>query len=225
MEETWTEEFRAELAELVAAARRMTQGQFHHLVHSQARGRLGDLALHINQTLENFQALDPIMRRASREASQVAGGLTDVIRTTEGAAERVLEQAEHLMEEQGRVEAGLQALAGDTQQLLSPAEAAECGVLLEEVRGVHRQAQGRGLEIMAAMEFQDLTAQKIRRLIALISDIEMRLCQVLALFRLDEADAEGALGPPGPAGGADASELVDQELVDKLLGELKVAAP
>ncbi|HSB69909.1 MAG TPA: protein phosphatase CheZ [Candidatus Methylomirabilis sp.] len=219
----FTEEaFQEELHELLAAARGMAEGNFHHTVNIHARGVIGELAAYINRTLQNLRSLDPTVKGSSREIPKVAQHLAEIIQTTEDATNRVLEQAEHLLEEQTKMEQGLSRAAEMLHHIPgSPAREA-CLKVLEETKAVQRQSQGRAMDIMSAMEFQDLTTQKIQKLIALVARVESRLLQLLVMFRIEEAAGGGGGSDPILESCArDESALCDQNLVDQLLGEFR----
>jgi len=217
-------EFHAELQQLLAVARGMTQGNFHQTVNVRARGMIGELAFYINHTLKNLQRLDPTVKGSSREIPKVAQHLTEIIRTTEEATNRVLEESEHLVEEQTKIDQGLSRLR--ELMLHAPASQRSTELLgaLEEIREVHRRSQGRAMDIMSAMEFQDLTTQKIQKLIALVAEVESRLLQLLVMFRLEEtASHEGPSDPILESCAKSEEALCDQDLVDQLLNEFKGA--
>ena len=51
------------------------------------------------------------------------------------------------------------------------------------------------MEIMAAMEFQDLASQRITQVVSLVREIEERLVHLLVLFKLQEVSAESQGAP------------------------------
>ena len=211
-------EFQAELQELLAAARGMAEGDFTRTVNVRARGVVGELAAYINRTLRNLQTLDPTVKGSSREIPKVAQHLTEIIQTTEDATNRVLEQAEHLIDEQARVEQGLSRATEMLHHAPSTPSLQGCVKILEEVKAIQRQSQGRAMDIMAAMEFQDLTTQKIQKLIGLVAEVEGRLLQLLVMFRIEDAAVEGEASDQILATCAmNDAALCDQDLVDQLL--------
>jgi chemotaxis protein CheZ len=219
------QDFQEQLQELLAAARGMAEGNFYRMVNIKARGAIGDLAAYINQTLRNLQHLDPTVKGSSREIPKVAKHLAEIIRTTEEATNRVLEQAEHLLEEQAKVEQGLCRVSARLRHASSGPLLQESLRGLKEIQEVQSRSHGRAMEIMAAMEFQDLTTQKIQRLIGLVAEVEERLLRLLVLFRIEEASEPGS--PPDPIVESCTkreSALCDQALVDQLLQEFEVAA-
>lgn len=214
-----------DLHELVEAARRMADGQFQELVAVQAKGEIGRLAYFINQTMRNLQQLDPAVGGSSRRLPQMSGQLSEVVETTEQASMRVLNEIEQMVEEQMAVEEGLRRLATrlEAGQAHDPQQRATMQTL-QELRVLHGRAQGRAIEIMSAMEFQDITAQRIKKSIALISEVQNRLLRLLVLFNIppngrDESELDGKWKAWGAFAAASESGAMDQEMVDRVLAE------
>jgi chemotaxis protein CheZ len=220
--ETQEKDFQAELQALTDAARGMAEGDFHRTVNIKVRGIVGELAAYINQTLQNLRTLDPTVRQSQREIPRVAKHLAEIIQTTEDATNRVLEQTEHLVEEQTKVEQMLSRLGEFAHLVTKSTVQGEMVKCLEATKEIQRRSQGRAIDIMAAMEFQDLTTQKIQKLIGLVAEVEARLLKLLIMFRIEDASAEG--GPRDSiveACAKDQSALCDQEFVDQLLREFQ----
>lgn len=214
-----------DLHELVEAARRMADGKFREIVAVQAKGEIGRLAHYINQTMQNLQQLDPTVGGSSRSLPQMSGQLSEVVKTTEQASMRVLNEIDQMVEEQMAVEEGLRRLSTllEAEQAHDPQLGATVQ-MLEDLRVRHSRAQGRALEIMSAMEFQDITAQRIQKSIALITEVENRLLRLLVLFNIpphgkDENEVDGKWKALGEFAAASASGEMDQEMVDRLLAE------
>lgn len=214
-----------DLSELVEAARRMADGEFRELVAIQAKGEIGRLAYFINQTMQNLQQLDPAVGGSSRKLPQMSGQLSEVVKATEQASMRVLNEIELMVEEQMAVEQDLQRLALllETEQQRTPQGGAAMQTLAE-IRQRHSRTQGRALEIMSAMEFQDITAQGIQKSIALITEVEDRLLRLLVMFNIppdgkDENEVDGKWKALGEFAAASKSGELDQEMVDRLLAE------
>jgi chemotaxis regulatin CheY-phosphate phosphatase CheZ len=216
---------RGQLRALVEAARGMTEGNFNRLVSIKAKDEIGQLAYYINQTLLNLQQLDPVVKSSSGQIPRASSQLSDVVRTTEAATLKVLDETEKIMEEQEWASSELERVK---QYLL--AEHGELPGLdevlasLNTVGTLHRMALDRTMEIIAAMEFQDLTTQKIEKTLALMGEVTRRLVGLLFLFRLQDSS------PSDPAISREL-EMIDrlnepigclsskQSLVDQLLAE------
>ncbi len=205
------QQFQEGLQELLAAAKAMTEGDFHRTVTIKTRGMIGELASYINHTLKNLQQLDPMVDESRRDIPRVAADLHEIIASTEQATNRVLEQAEGLLDAHAQIDRELQRVRaeGDPNGL-----AAVCTL--------EQSCQARAMDIMAAMEFQDLTSQKIQKLIGLITEVEARLLQLLAIFRVQDA---AVAGRPADAVlescAQDPTAFCNQDLVDALLNQFQ----
>jgi chemotaxis protein CheZ len=202
----------------------MAEGNFYRTVNIKARGIVGEVAAYINHTLHNLQSLDPTVTDSRREIPKVAKHLTEVIETTEEATNRVLEHAEHLVDEQMKVEQQLSRVGEMLHLLPKGARVSELQSALDETKEIQRRSQGRAMDIMSAMEFQDLTTQKIQKLIALVAEVETRLLKLLVMFRVEDATSAGV--PPDSileTCANDATALCDQDLVDRLLREFEAS--
>jgi chemotaxis protein CheZ len=219
---TRDQDFQRELQELLVAARAMAEGNFHRTVNVKARGIVGELAAYINRTLQNLQTLDPTVKDSKRKIPKVAKHLAEIIETTEEATNRVLEQTEHLVEEQTKVEQMLSRVGEMLHFLPKNARLAEILKGLDDTKEIQRRSQGRAMDIMAAMEFQDLTTQKIQKLIGLVAEVESRLLKLLIMFRIEDATGDGVPADPilETCTKNDAA-LCDQDVVDELLKEFQ----
>lgn len=223
-ENTKEQDFQTEIQELLASARGMAEGNFHRTVNIKARGIIGEVAAYINQTLHNLQRLDPTVKDSQREIPKVAKDLAEIIHTTEEATNRVLEQTEYLVDEQQQVEQKLSRVTEMLRHFPKDPRITDSLGSLEETKEIHRRSQGRAMDIMAAMEFQDLTTQKIQRLIGLIAEVEARLLRLLVMFRIEETGAQGgATDPIVDSCVKDESAFCDQDLVDQLLKQFQAA--
>lgn len=105
--------------------------------------------------------------------------LRDVVRMTETATFRVLDETEALVNDAraaARLLADLQGHGGVGEPTGGPARA-----LAELVE----RSNARAMEIMSALEFQDLTSQKVMRTFAVLEDVAERLAGIQR--RLEEA--------------------------------------
>lgn len=214
-----------DIGKLVEAARRMADGDFQELVVIQAKGEIGRLAQYINQTMHNLQQLNPTVEGSREPLPQMSGQLSEVIKATEDASMRVLNEIEAMVEEQGTVDQDLRRLA----VLLEADE--QCNQkrdtvmqALREIRERHSRTQSRAIEIMSAMEFQDITSQRIQKSITMISEVENRLLRLLVMFHIptngaNGGDAANQWKTVGEFAAATAAGELDQQMVDRLLAE------
>lgn len=214
-----------DLRELVEAARRMAEGEFQRLVQVEARGEVGQLARYINQTMRNLQQLDPEVGSSSRRLPQMTGQLSEVVKTTEQASLRVLDEIDQIVEEQAAMDQEMQLLAALLEEEWGGDDRREAALqMLRRLEELHGRAQGRALKIMAAMDFQDITTQRIQKSMAQLTEIQDRLLRLLVLFNIppeeaDDADVAGKWRALSEFATASASKAMDQQMVDRLLAE------
>lgn len=214
-----------DLCRLVEAARRMADGEFRELVTIKARGEIGRLAHFINQTMRNLQQVRPTVETSSQELPQMMGHLSEVVQTTEQASLRVLDEIERIAAEQAAIGQDLQQLAALVEKEWGRDDRRDAALrTLARLLAAHGRIQGRALEIMGAMEFQDITAQQIQKSIAVITEIHDRLLRLLVLFNIppddkDGANVDGKWKTIHEFATASASHEMSQEMVDRLLAE------
>lgn len=177
---------------------------------------LGQLSTSLSRMLELLQVMVSTIRPPSANTlPTVTATLSGIAEATEHAALRVLDEAEALQDDQARLNSALEHLraklpAKDTEAAARWAEAAACSNALS----------ARALKIMAAMEFQDLTAQHIDKTLHSIEDVRERLRNVLTLFDLQVREAiipdTSPIGPVRPfSTNHDGQALADQILSER----------
>jgi chemotaxis regulatin CheY-phosphate phosphatase CheZ len=176
---------------------------------------LGQLSTALSRMLELLQTMVSTIRPPSANMlPTVSAALSGIAQATEHAALRVLDEAEALQDDQARLNSALERLRAklavrDTEAAATWAEAAACSNALS----------ARALKIMAAMEFQDLTAQHIDKTVRCIEDVRDRLRNVLQLFDLQVREASvpdiSPIGPVRPfTPNPDGQALADQILAE-----------
>lgn len=174
----------------------------------RARDQIGELAFYLDQVRQNLLTVGSHVTGSSRTMPSVLRDLKDIVRMTETATVRVLEEAEALLDE------GQACSALIAQVRLAVGERGRPGIgPLDEVQDLVERANDRVMSIMSALEFQDLTAQKIQRAFEVLEEVSTRLG---AIHRLVSTGAEAP--PEVPAdepGGSD--ENSGQDLADEIL--------
>jgi len=178
-------------------------------VPAAAREEIGQLTQFLEQGLRNLRDITEHLRGGGGARPSVLDDLRDVVRITEAAAERMLDETEALVDD-GREASRLLAdvrrrtdAAGET--IAEPLR--ELGALID-------RSNDRAMEIMSALEFQDLTSQKVQRTFGVLEEVLVRVGKIQ---RLVDAGAEPlAMLPPasdGPAPDAKAGQRLADELM------------
>jgi chemotaxis regulatin CheY-phosphate phosphatase CheZ len=181
-------------------------------VPAQARLEIGELASYLERALTNLKAVDGHLRDSSQTMPDVLDVLRDINRMTEKATVTVLEQTEALVED-GRTAAALIKAAH-----AAVGEASDLAARLGEVEAVVARSNERALTIMSALEFQDLTSQKVQWAFTVLETVVARMRTIQSLvFGGPSGAAPPPAAPPAatdPTAGATASA---QDLADELL--------
>ena len=145
----------------------------------------------------------------SRTVPGVLLDLKDIVRMTEAATVRVLEEVEALLDE-GQA---CSLLIGQAQGASTDRDAPGAAPLAE-VQALVERGNGRLMAIMSALAFQDLTAQKIQRAFEVLEEVNIRLGKIhhLVSFGADEPLPEPPVAEPEPADGQSGQDLADEIL-------------
>lgn len=197
------------LEEILEAARAMANGDFKREIQKTLCGKLGELAKYINTTLKRLQSLEPNVKDTSQKIPQTSRQLSEITRMTEEATHRIMSQVEQIQENHRYIQEQLQRM----ERMLG--EVPEALRTLHEIQRVASEDEEALMEVMTGLSFQDLTGQKIKRIIDLVEEIERRILQLLITFgipyeRQDPAAQASALQEV-------ASADISQDRVDELL--------
>lgn len=174
-----------------------------------ARDQIGELAFYLEHVRQNLLTVNDLSGD-SRTVPSVLVDLKDIVRMTEAATVRVLEETEALLDE-GQA---CSALIAQAQRASADPEGPEAAPLAE-VQALVERGNGRLMAIMSALAFQDLTAQKIQRAFEVLEEVNIRLGKIHHLVSF------GAEAPPPVEVPADGPEPADgksgQDLADEIL--------
>lgn len=182
-------------------------------VPAQARLEIGELTSYLERALNNLKEVDSHLRDSSQSMPDVLDVLRDINRMTETATVRVLEQTEALVED-GRTAATLLKAAH-----AAAGEAGEVAARLGEVEAVVARSNERAITIMSALEFQDLTSQKVQWAFKVLETVVARMRTIQSLVFGEPLP--GAAAPPAapttPTDPVAASTASAQDLADELM--------
>ena len=162
------------------------------------------------------KAVTEVRPACSQTLPSVSLTLGGIIQATEMAAEKVLDEAEVLAAHRQRLHDALTQLA----PALTGAPAGAKQALIDAARAVEAMS-ATITSVVAAMEFQDLTAQHLRATIAAVGTMRHRLGEVLALVGIN-VDAEVAPVKIAEKLGAPAAVAPwRQDIADQLFEDIK----
>jgi chemotaxis regulatin CheY-phosphate phosphatase CheZ len=190
----------------------VTPGEGFVAVPTRACDEIGALAYYLEQSLHSLRDITEHLRGSSGHMPSVLDDLRDVVKMTEAATVRVLEETEALVDD-GRTAARLiedvhaKASAGDVAAVSKPIK--ELGALVE-------RSNARAMSIMSALEFQDLTSQKVERTFGVLQEVVVRLGKIQDLVSSGRDEREPVVARSSRARiSPDSTE--GQKLADELL--------
>ena len=165
----------------------------------RARDEIGELAYYLEQVRRNLLEVNAHVTGSSQTMPAVLHHLRDIVQMTEKATLQVLEQTEALLEESqavlGLIAVACRAAQGDG--------AATIGSALGAMQALVQKSNDRAMAIMSALEFQDLTSQKIHGLVT------------------PGQEGQAAPAPIPAASPVEAESKSGQDLADELLMQLR----
>ena len=185
------------LQKLVDVAESMQEGEFFQEVEIELKGELGQLANYILKTRTALQELEPGLREGWTKIPQATFQLSTITQATEDAAHKIMSLAEKFFDDQNKKRAILADLSllvsklkGDHKEKLE--------LKLKEWEKMLDQNDHELMEMMTALSFQDLTGQKIKKIMALVSDVEKKILDIMISFKIIKPD--------------DSNELIDKKM-------------
>lgn len=182
-------------------------------VLTRARDEVGELAYYLEQTLQKLREVNQHLEGSARDVPGVLHDLREIVRMTEAGTVTVLEETEALMDE-GRA-AG--RLVTQIQESLKKGEVTDCDADLGQLQALVGAGDTRITNIMSALQFQDLTSQKIQGAFDVLEEVMVRLSRIRALLDVGREVTPAADGQNGAAGHEPREEKSGQALADELL--------
>ncbi len=183
--------------ELVSSLEKGRFGDAVQLIHQLSQTRdlglyqeVGKLTRELHSAIVSFQ-IDPHMPQAE-EVSQITDAterLSYVVKLTEGAANRTMDLVEASTPVLNDLSAEAASLSGDWQRFMRrEVEAPEFRELVKRVDSFlthsaegNRKVAGHLNDILLAQDYQDLTGQVIKRVTALVTEVESNLLKLVLM--------------------------------------------
>jgi chemotaxis protein CheZ len=181
-------------------------------------GELGELTRYIENTMRQLRCVEAPVEETTAQLPQASAHLSDLAKLTEEGTHRVMELTEELQDNRRRIMKSV----GELATLLPSSPGGTQADRLEVITGLLSADDKRLMDIMTALSFQDLVAQRIKKIITILDDVEHKLLQMVVVFG---AKQNGAPDTNGKADQmlkeleASRSTALKQDLVDDILGQ------
>jgi chemotaxis signal transduction protein/chemotaxis regulatin CheY-phosphate phosphatase CheZ len=204
------------LKELEEMARAMSEGDFHRQVCSKVHGELENLAASIGKTMSNLQLLDPSVRiSAERDIPAASRQLSDVVKSTEEATNTIISLTDTLMDHQATLGESIEKLK------LQKPRSREYQDLIDQIEQLHMEDEKTLIEIVTSLSFQDLTGQRINKIVTMVATVQAKLRDLIQAFgiKVDESFKD-PVPVPSPEPSAEEAGKLAQDSVGSLLNQL-----
>lgn len=179
---------------------------------------LGELARYIETAMRTLAEVSGPVFATTRHLPQATAHLTDLCRLTEEGTHEVMRLAEAIQETRARVRSTLKDLAAS---LAASAATQAAARRLEEAVHALAQDDKRLLDLMTALSFQDLVAQRVQKLAVILNDVQRKLLELIVVFgpfhNPTDPDTSGRADEMLAQLEASKSTALEQALVDHIL--------
>jgi len=182
---------------------------------------LGELARYIETTMRKLGEVELPAKAATAHLPQASEHLRDLTRMTEEGTHAVMGLTEAIQDNHAGVAAALDQLAD------ALVKARRGMAYVDRVNAIKKALacdEKRMLDIMTALSFQDLVAQRVKKIVTILEDVQHRLLEMVVIFGCSMEVEKGNL-VEGRAGEmlkeleASRSTALKQDLVDEILGQ------
>lgn len=147
-------------------------------IDTQIYDQLGELARFIDTTLKTLTQFKDPMSATAEQLPEAVTHLRDLKRLTEEGTHKVMQQVEAIQDNHQTLSMTLVEL---TASLPSPLDQTMIGRLEQCLHNL--AADDKHLtEIITALSFQDLVAQRVNNLITIVDEVEHKLLELVVVF-------------------------------------------
>ncbi len=180
---------------------------------------LGELARYIETAMRKMAEVGAPVVAGSAQLPQATAHLLDLNKMTEEGTLEVMRLTEIVQDNRSRAAKELATVVATLQAVDCQTLAAHLGKTAQELA----QDEKHLMDIMTALSFQDLVAQRVKKLIAIVEDVQCKLVELVVVFGLKQegvaSDTQGKAGEMLRQLEASKSTAIKQDLVDELLSE------
>jgi len=143
---------------------------------------LGGLARFVESAMSTISEAGPQLVASSTQLPTAASHLQDLSKLTEDGTLEVMRLTELMQENHGRANKDLAAVI----QILQSMDCMKLTEQLEKVRRVLAEDDKSLTDIMTALSFQDLVAQRVKKLVAILDEVQTKLVELVVVFGLQQ---------------------------------------
>ncbi|MBI5468345.1 MAG: protein phosphatase CheZ [Deltaproteobacteria bacterium] len=190
-------------------------------VLSKLREELSSLAKFVDQTRQGIDTLETTVKISSQRFPEASTQLSAVTGDLENAANKIMTIVEGLMSDGDATHGLLNELKAWAASLEGDGGAKGTAVI-KKLEEMNAKSKNDMMEIFSNMSFQDLTGQKLKKVIGSLAVVESKLLELALNFGFNgdpakqEQKTELLNGLKGPTNNLP----IDQDVVDRIMKEL-----
>ena len=173
------------IKELTEVAKAMSEGDFYKEFNGKIEGELGRLAKYLNETRKKLQFIDTPIKGEKDKFPEASSQLIDVTRATEEAAHKIMTLTEKILDDQDIIYENLVRVQGTLKEKINDEEVFSS---IDKVLTINQENKNDLVDLMTSLSFQDLTGQKIKKIVQLVQDIEKKITELLQTFNLERKE-------------------------------------
>lgn len=171
-----------EVQYLIDMAKAISEGDFYREFNTHVGGELAQLAQYIDKTRKSLQNIHPSLNETSERIPNASEQLKSITIDTEKATNSIMDLTEDLLDSTDESETLLEELKKHIMEKSEDQESALALISrLDEKNSTRRTNL---MQIFENLSFQDLTGQKINKIITLVQEVETRILKILLTFNL-----------------------------------------
>jgi chemotaxis protein CheZ len=180
---------------------------------------LGELARYLESAIRKMAEVGAPMVADSAQLHQATAHLLDLNTMTEAGTLEVMRLAEIIQDNRARAAKELATVVSTLDAVDCKTLAARLGKTAQELA----QDDKHLMDIMTALSFQDLVAQRVKKLVTIVEDVQCKLVELVVVFGLKQEgtapETQGKAGEMLRQLEASKSTAIKQDLADELLSE------
>lgn len=155
---------------------------------------LGELARFVEKAMRTISEISAPIVSGSAGLPMASSHLVDLNKMTEEGTLEVMRLTEMIQDNRGRVVKELAAIA----ETLKAVDCTTLSMRIQSIAAGLAQDDKCLTEIMTALSFQDLVAQRVKKLVAILDDVRDKLVELVVVFGIrQDGDGIGATGKTG----------------------------
>jgi chemotaxis protein CheZ len=143
---------------------------------------LGELARFVEQAMKAISEASPGILSSSTQLPTASGHLSDLNKMTEDGTLEVMRLTEMIQDNRDRTAKDLAVVV----EILQAVDAVKLAERLEKVSAVMAEDGKHLSDIMTALSFQDLVAQRVKKLVAILDDVQSKLVELVVIFGIQQ---------------------------------------